>query len=242
MPSLGEDQPGNYDRGMGRGTPTNPYAPQRRSQTDIPMSPTDPGYGGGAGPTRPSGPMPTAPGSGGGQSYGNDGAGYTSNRSSGYTPPSFGKPVSNNYGGYGTQTTATSVPHTPTASDTMGGIMSVANMTGLGVSANPMLNNSVGMQKPFSGYQPPSGYSPWMSLYNQPTNNGTVSTYTSTVQPQMQQQAYNRQMAEQIQGVRNNMTAPPSGTGEEQPMATGNGLANPNAFLNYGPYYPQMGH
>jgi hypothetical protein len=249
VPTLGEDQPGGYDRGMGgmgRGAPGNPYAPQRRAPTDIPSSPTDPGSLGGGGPM---GPMPAVPGRGGSQGYGGGGQGYaapqgyTSSGPAAYTPPpTFAKPVNGNYGGYGAQTYAPTVTRTPTASDTMNGINYIGNMTGLGLPTNPMLNNSVGTQKDFSGYQPPTGYSPWMSLYTTPTNNGTVSTYSSTVQPQIQQQTYNRQVAEQIQGVRNYMVAPPSGTGgQEQNMGQGNGLANPNAFLNYGPYYPQMG-
>ena len=238
VPTLGEDR-SNVDGPGSRGMPSNPYAPQRRPQTEIPVSPTEPGNIGGGAPT---GPMPTMPGSGIGQGYGNGGQGNTSSRPPTYTPNWSNNPVRNNYGGIGVQTTATPVPRTPTASDTMGGIMNIASITGLGVPSNPMLNNSIGTQKDFSGYQPPSGYSPWMGLYNTPTNNGTVSTYTSTVQPQMQQQAVNRQVAEQIQGVRNLLVAPPSSTpGQEQNMGVGNGLANPNAFLNYGPYYPQMG-
>lgn len=146
-----------------------------------------------------------------------------------------------NYGGTGVQTTALSVPHTPMASDTMNNINYIGSVTGLGVPTNPLLNNSVSMQKPFAGYQPPSGYSPWMGLFNSTLNNSSMSNYTAYVQPAMQQQSYNRQVAEQINGVRNYLTAPPSGSlrGEVN-MGAGNGLANPDAFLNYGPYYPQM--
>jgi hypothetical protein len=197
-------------------------------QTGLPTSPTDPGNMAGGTPT---GPMPLLPGAGGGQGY------SPQDRPTTYSPNgvSSGRSVSN-MGAPGTQTAAPGAIGAPRASDTLSGIYGNANMSYLGVSSNPMLNTSVGgAQKPFSDYQRPSGYSPWMNLYNTPTNNGTVSTYSSSVQPQIQQQQYNRQMAEQIQGVRNTMMSPQAGStpGMEMPV-TGAGLVNPNAVINYG--------
>ena len=49
--------------------------------------------------------------------------------------------------------------------------------------------------KPYDNYQPPSGYSPWMNLY-QPTNNGTISPYTAYVQPALKQQNFNPRAGE----------------------------------------------
>jgi hypothetical protein len=246
VPTLGEESsaPGDYRGNRGRYTPpTDPNALQRR-QSAMPMSPTDPGnLGGGS----PMGQAPGVPGSGivqGYQGQGSQGQGYAPNRSNTFNPGAnnFSKPVNGNYGGVTAQTSAPSATRIPSASDTMGGIMNIANQTG-GASANPMLNQSAGGQKPFNDYQRPSGYSPWMNLYTTPTNNGTMSTYTTSIQPTMQQQQYNRQIAEQIQGVRNALVAPPShALDEERNIGAGNGLVNPNSFLNYGPYYPQMNH
>lgn len=118
----------------------------------------------------------------------------------------------------------------------MSGIMNRANEGNYGVSPNPYQNTSVGGgAKPFSDYQRPTGYSPWMNLYNTPTNNGTVSTYTNNVQPQFQQQQYNQQTAERIQGVQNYIVGPRGGgtPGMEMPV-NGAGLANPYGYINYG--------
>jgi hypothetical protein len=145
-------------------------------------------------------------GTGGGDTYGNR---------------SIGGGNGGGYGGY----------HTPTASDA---ITRGSQGYSSNVPANPMLNTSVGGgDKPFSGYQRPSGYSPWMRLYDTPTNGGTVSPYSATVQPAMQQQQYNQQVAEQIQGVRNTMINPHAGTpGIEMPV-NGAGLSNPYGSINY---------
>ena len=62
------------------------------------------------------------------------------------------------------------------------------------------MGGNAGYSKPFSGYTPPNGYSPWMGLY-QPTN-GSVDPYTAYVQPALSQQNFNAHVSEQIQGVR----------------------------------------
>jgi hypothetical protein len=209
-------------------------------QAGLPTSPTDPGNMAGG---TPNGPMPLLPGAGGGQGYGGQGyggQGYAQDRPTTYSPNGVSGRAVSNMGAAGTQTAAPGAIGAPRASDTLSGIYGNANMSYLGVSSNPMLNTSVGgAPKPFSDYQRPSGYSPWMSLYNTPTNNGTVSTYASSVQPQIQQQQYNRQMAEQIQGVRNTIMSPQAGStpGMEMPVS-GAGLVNPNAVINYG-FTPQ---
>ncbi len=225
-------------RGMGRryGQTTDPNA-QCRQQQQMPYAPTDPGSMGQNGGGQGSGPMPAVPGSGLSQ-----GQGYTQGSSPNGTgrfdpyqsESNFSKPV-NNMGGYGGETAAPRAAYTPTASDTISGILGRANAGNYGVSPNPMLNTSVGGgDKPFSGYQRPNGYSPWMNLYNTPTNNGTVSTYTNNVQPQFQQQQYNQAVAERIQGVQNSMVSPRGGgtPGMEMPV-NGAGLSNPYGSINY---------
>jgi len=156
------------------------------------MSPTDPGAMGQNGTGQnvagqvgmgPSGMGfnggPTAPTPGSGLYQGNT---YTPNGPGRYDPNStnnmLSKPVTSNYGGYGTQTQAPRASYTPSAADTVNGIMNTANMSNIGVPPNPLAQ-----QKPFNDYQRPSGYSPWMQLYSTPTNNGTVLDSTGTLSP-----------------------------------------------------------
>ena len=91
--------------------------------------------------------------------------------------------------------------------------------------------------KPFSGYQVPSGYSPWMALYA-PTANGTLFPYVSYVQPSVQQQNFNLHVNEQINSVQMQQRGYMGTPGIEVPMS-GNGLVNPQIFLNYKGYYPE---
>jgi len=173
------------------------------------------------------GPMPALPGSGlsqgesggAGRAYGNGN--------------SFSRPVNGNYGGLGVQTTAPVAMPPPIASNYMSSIYNQANLSSYGLTPNPMANAFSG-QKPFNDYQRPNGYSPWMGLYSTPTNGGTVSPYSSSVQPQLQQQRYNQQMAEQIQGVRNTLISPQGGRmlAPEAPV-NGAGMVNPNTYQNY---------
>ena len=60
---------------------------------------------------------------------------------------------------------------------------SQVNMGWVEHATNPMPNPSVGGgDKPFSGYQAPSGYSPWQQL-NAPTDNGTINPYSAYIRP-----------------------------------------------------------
>jgi hypothetical protein len=244
VPSVVDDTRSRDDgRGMNRrnnGLANDPNAQRRQQDKTMPFAPTDPGAGGQGGYGQAGygqggygqggygqggGAMPSTPGSGLGQggtqgySQGNNfGEGGFNNRSAG-----------GSVSGYGTPGVPRSA-YTPTASD----YSRVNGYGGANVSPNPMLNTSVGGgDKPFAGYQRPSGYSPWMGLYNTPTNGGTVSPYSSTVQPAMQQQQYNQQVAEQIKDVRYGMVSPRSGTpGMEMPV-NGAGLSNPYGSINY---------
>jgi hypothetical protein len=244
VPSV-DDQSSNGGDGRGMRqrytAPTDPNAMRRQQQQQVmPMSPTDPGAMGQGGMGQAGmgqaggqgyGPTPSLPGQGIAQG---GSQGYTPNGPAPYDPnranTAFSKPVTGNYGGYGTQLSAPRASYLPTAGDTMSGIMNTANMSNIGVPTNPL--NSGAAQKPYSDYQRPNGYSPWMRLYDTPTNNGTVSPYTSAVQPAFQQQQYNQQLSEQIQGVRSSM-GPRGGTpGMEMPV-NGAGLYNPYGSINY---------
>jgi hypothetical protein len=229
VPSLDDGRARADDgRGMGRryGSATDPNA-QRRQQPQMPFAPTDPGSTGqsGMGGGGQGGAMPATPGSGLGQGYAQGQGGSSNGGDNGFANKSVG-----GVGGYAPGSPRT--PYTPNASDYSRA--GAGGYGGGGVSPNPMLNTSVGGgEKPFSGYQRPNGYSPWMRLYDTPTNGGTVSPYTATVQPAIQQQQYNQQVAEQIQGVRNTIVSPRAGTpGMEMPV-NGAGLSNPYGSINY---------
>ena len=112
--------------------------------------------------------------------------------------------------------------------ETRFGLNSPQYPTMVGPSAGPAA-------KPYSNYQPPSGYSPWMNLY-QPTNNGTIDPYTAYVQPALNQQNFNAHVSEQINGVQNLQRGYGPMPGNEVPM--GNGMADPRIFQNYKGYYP----
>jgi hypothetical protein len=237
VPTLDDERSRADDaRGMGRryGSATDPNA-VRRQQQQMPFAPTDPGATGQNVAGQGAGPMPGMPGSGMNQGTSQ---GYSQNGTGRFDPystdTSLNTPTGNE-GGYGGLANAPRVGAVPTAADTLGGIMNRGSVSNYGVSPNPMLNaNPGGADKPFSGYQRPNGYSPWMGLYNTPTNNGTVSQYTSSVQPAVQQQQYNQQLTEQIQGVRNSIVSPRGGgtPGMEMPV-NGAGLANPYGYINY---------
>ena len=143
-----------------------------------------------------------------------------------------------------TQTAAPRAAYVPTvnnaiANGTNSGYQSYMNS----LAPNPMNKNVSGGRsspKPFQDYQRPTGYSPWMNLYTTPTNGGTVSPYTNSVQPQIQQQQNNAQMAEQIRGVQSNQYRLMSGVGgttEQDIGGAGGGMTNPNAYLNVGGTY-----
>jgi hypothetical protein len=209
----------------------------------MPLPPTE--GGGDLTPgNRGGGPLPSVPGAGLGQGY--NGQGY--NGQSGYSPrnPAY-DPNSQNYGRpvqggqwSGAQTTAPRAGYSPNVANTVSAGMNNGYQSYLNaLDPNPMNNLSTGGgPKPFQDYQRPSGYSPWMSLYTTPSNNGTVSPYSSSVQPQLQQQQTNAQMAEQIRGVQSNQTRLMNGVGNTQEApVNGAGMTNPNAYLNYGGTY-----
>ena len=121
------------------------------------------------------------------------------------------------------------VPRAPTAGNNS--VNSITSRYGLGAS-DPMMNPSAGAGKPFSNYTTPNGYSPWQNLYL-PSANGTISPYTSYVQPALNQQNFNAHMSEQINGVRTGGYYGSGTPGMESNIGSGNGLVNPSTILNY---------
>ena len=256
VPTINDDrQAGGVGGGVmpGRRTglpvsPTDPNAPYRR-QPVMPVAPTEAGE---LGTNRPSpGTMPTVPGAyhpantvggyrpgyGPGNYSPSNGQGYVGNRPSQFNAPTFSQPVQP--GLSGAMTSALQPPVTPTTSNYLNRTTAAQYMNIPGVDQNPFLTQPAAgtgdAAKPFADYQRPNGYSPWMSLYNTPTSNGTVDPYTSAVLPAMQQQQYNQQIGNQVRGMQQ-MQGMYGGTpGTEVPVG-GAGMANPSAFQNYGNY------
>jgi hypothetical protein len=96
------------------------------------------------------------------------------------------------------------------------------------------------MGKAFSGYQTPSGVSPWMNLYR--TNTGGVDNYTTLVRPQFQQNYMNQQTGRDIRGLEQNTRTQGAGL-QQLNRDTRNlqGVATPQFYQNYGNYYPGYG-
>jgi len=55
--------------------------------------------------------------------------------------------------------------------------------------------------KPYSGYRPSRGVSPYMNLFRDDTDFGRIDNYNTLVRPRLQQQNENRQAAGQIRGL-----------------------------------------
>ena len=229
-------------------SPTNPGTYQRRPPT-IPDSPTSP-------QSASNGQQGYAPGHLGNGGYGaggnanSGGYGNTGGYPSGVPRNDLGNgsavgrnaispPVG---GGSGQYAAPTAIAPPTTATYTNSPNNSVSGLTsqyGLTSPQYPtMANPSTGTApKAYDNYQAPSGYSPWMNLY-QPTNNGTLSAYTAYVQPAQSQQNFNSRVSAQINGVQTMQRNYNSGTPGMEVNVGGNGMANPAIFQNYKGYYP----
>ncbi len=217
----------------------------RKGKFAVPYPPTDPRAPQGRSLAMPAPPTQAGPANGGGYQAGGIGqaGGY------GQQGYSSGAPKNDPYANVSVArnpVTATGAYVQPTPQAIVA--PSTSNFTN-GYSANaltaqyglpPIATPSVGgasSSKPFNGYQPPSGYSPWMAL-NASTNNGTLNPYTAYVQPAVSQQNFNSHVSEQINGVQTMQRNLNSGTPGTEVNVGGNGLANPQIFQNYRGYYP----
>jgi hypothetical protein len=220
-----------------------PYRPNMQQQQNrptgvMPQAPTQAGPPSQA-PAGPYGSPPAQIGQGG--SYGPGGAqppGQVATRDDPYAnmPIAGANPVAR----YNSRTNVPQVPQPPTASNYFNNnsVNSITSQYGLSNPSNGFNNPGAGGGvKPFSNYQPPSGYSPWQ-LLNQPTQNGTLNPYTNFVQPALSQQNFNAHVSEQINGVRTMQRGYGGASGPEISVG-GNGLVNPQIFQNYLNYMPR---
>jgi hypothetical protein len=100
--------------------------------------------------------------------------------------------------------------------------------------------------KPFAGTQPfSSGVSPYMNLFRNDTNGGTIDNYSTLVRPALNQQSMNQQFnldisygAERYNRLQNwALRQTDRGGSGRVPQSVG----TPQFFMNYGPYYPGAG-
>ena len=89
--------------------------------------------------------------------------------------------------------------------------------------------------KPFSGYQTPSGISPYMNIYRSGTNNGTIDNYTTLVKPQLDQRYLNQQYGRDIRGLQGDTRM--QGQNLQQQSRQLQGVSTPQFYMNYGTYY-----
>ena len=95
--------------------------------------------------------------------------------------------------------------------------------------------------KPFAGYRPTSGVSPYMNLFRQDSM-GTVDNYTSLVQPQLEQRFLNQRFDRDIGGLeRNARTQGINLQRLNQEERTLQGVATPQFFMNSRGRFPGYG-
>jgi hypothetical protein len=209
--------------------PRSPYDNSRRPSV-IPQSPTEPGNNVVQNPWQPTqgqGASPRMPSAGGG---------YNSPAAAGpggnnFSPNAgFANPVGIGAGQYQAQRAVQATP-LQTANNYIQNNNGSTYNRQYG-SSGPSQVSADQTGKAFSGYQPPSGNSPWNNLYL-PTNNGTTNPYTSYVRPAMDQQTFNSHISEQINGVQTQQRGYQGTPGYEAPPMSGPGLVNPNATIDY---------
>jgi hypothetical protein len=101
-----------------------------------------------------------------------------------------------------------------------------------------------GVAKPFggSGSVYTSGVSPYMNLFRNDTNGGTLDNYTTLVRPQLQQQRMNQQFGTDLFGLRRETGIQQLSLQQMQRTSrTLQGVATPQFYMNYGSYYQGYG-
>jgi hypothetical protein len=89
--------------------------------------------------------------------------------------------------------------------------------------------------KPFAGYQTPSGQSPYMNLFRNGTDNGTIDNYTTLVRPQLNQRFLNQQFGQDIRGLQSDTRL--QGQSLMNQSRQLQGVSTPQFYMNYGGYY-----
>jgi len=93
------------------------------------------------------------------------------------------------------------------------------------------------IEKPFSGYRQASGISPYMNLFRNGTDNGTVDNYTTLVRPQLDQRYLNQQYGRDIRGLQTDARLQGSSIQQINQSRQLQGISTPQFYMNYGSYY-----
>jgi hypothetical protein len=96
------------------------------------------------------------------------------------------------------------------------------------------------MAKPFAGFRPTSGVSPYMNLFR--TQGDSLDNYTSLVRPQLEQRSLNQQFNHDIRGLEGNARSQNVDLRQlYRSNQTLQGVATPQFYMNYGNYFPGSG-
>ncbi len=93
------------------------------------------------------------------------------------------------------------------------------------------------IDKPFAGYRQASGISPYMNLFRNGTDNGTVDNYTTLVKPQLDQRYLNQQYGRDIRGLQTDARLQGSSLQQINQSRQLQGISTPQFYMNYGSYY-----
>ena len=110
---------------------------------------------------------------------------------------------------------------------------------------HPQFMSPTAPTKPFLGVPPYSspGVSPYMNLFRNDTNGGTIDNYSTFVRPALDQRSMNQQFNMDIYGLERNARLQNRALqqmdrgGPRAPQSIG----TPQFYMNYGNYYPGAG-
>jgi hypothetical protein len=134
---------------------------------------------------------------------------------------------------------------TPRTSDTMSTYSMADQMRqATEAAAHPAFAPTGPASKAFATARPfSSGVSPYMNLFRNDTNGGTIDNYTTFVRPAINQQSLNQQFNMDVYGLQRNAQIQNAAL---QQMNRGvsrapQGVGTPQFYMNYGNYYPGFG-
>jgi hypothetical protein len=111
--------------------------------------------------------------------------------------------------------------------------------------ANTQMPAGPPMEKAFADYRQSTsgGYSPYMNLFRNDTNRGTIDNYTTFVRPALDQQNANQRVNMDIYGLQRNARIQNETL---QQLNRGNtrspeSIGTPQYYMNTGGYYPAPG-
>ena len=106
-----------------------------------------------------------------------------------------------------------------------------------GIGGSMLAAPQAAVEKPFAGYRPMSGVSPYMNLFRR-DNGGTLDNYTSFVRPELDQRRLNQQVGRDLRGLERNTRVQSTALQQmERESRNLQGVTTPQ-FMNYGNFFP----